>query len=363
MKVIFVTREGYNLPGARIRGYGFARELAKKGLETEVLSYADTLGAKDGVHEGSMGLAEKIRHNIAAYKRLAGEKDAVIILQRVNYHSFGPLLNRIIKKNRLVLDMDDWEIREDPKYLFGFYPTSKAEYLTRRIAGMAEFCIAGSRYLTDYLRRFNKKTYYIPSCVDTEKFCPNGVEKDKESIKFCWIGTLHRRDDVENVKFAIDCFRELKLDSPDLSLDIIGDGIYRVEIEQYILNNNPSRKVNFIGWIHPDRVPEYLDRIDVGLFPLIQDTKFNLSKSPTKLFEYMAMGKPTVSCRRGEAVYVIEDGKEGFLAENRDIFIDKMKALAEDKGLRKEIGEKAREKIIRDYSLKIAADNLFNAIK
>lgn len=358
MKVIFVTREGYNLAGGRIRAYGFAGEMSKRGIETEVLSYADTLGAGDGVYESSMTLSEKARYNIAAYKKLSREKNAIIILQRVNYHSFGPLLSRIIKKNRLVLDIDDWEIREDPKYLFGFYPASKAEYLTGKIAGLAEFCIAGSRYLKDYISKFNKRVYYIPSCVDTDKFCPDGTDRAEESVKFCWTGTLHRRDDVENVKFIIDCFGEINPGSADISLDIVGDGIYREEVARYVSSRNPGSRINFIGWIHPDRMPEYLNRIDIGLFPLIQDTRFNLAKSPTKLFEYMAMQKATVSSSIGEAAGVIEDGKDGFLAGNRQIFIDRMQTLARDGALREGVGLNAKRKIIDFYSMRIAGDNL-----
>jgi len=363
MKIIFVTREGYNLAGGRIRGYNFAKELASRGIETKVLSYADNLGAKDGIHEKSMSLLEKIKYNIAAYRRLSCEENAIIVLQRVNYHSFAPLLSHIKKRNHLVLDIDDWEIRENPRYLFGFYPTSKAEYLTRKIATLSDFCIAGSLYLKDYILQFNKKVYYIPSCVDTDRFCPNGELKEKTVVKFAWIGTLYRKDDVENVKFIIDCFKELKVDSVDISLDIVGDGIYSHEIKQYITNHNPKHKIYYLGWIHPDKMPEYLEKVDVGLFPLIQHTRFNKSKSPTKLFEYMAMGKATVSSHIGELIDVIDDGKDGFLAKDRGIFINRMNNLVMDHKLRKEMGMNAREKVIKNYSIRIAADRLFNIFK
>jgi len=56
MRIIFITREGYNLPGARIRCYNFTKELAKYGINTEVLSFSDTLWAKDGERESRMGL-------------------------------------------------------------------------------------------------------------------------------------------------------------------------------------------------------------------------------------------------------------------------------------------------------------------
>ena len=62
MRVVFITREGYNLSGARARCYNFAKELRKVGIDTEVLSFADNLGAKYGEKEFEMGAIEKIRY-------------------------------------------------------------------------------------------------------------------------------------------------------------------------------------------------------------------------------------------------------------------------------------------------------------
>ena len=135
MKIIFVTREGYNLAGARVRAYNFSKALEERGLDTEVLSYAECLGAGDGINERKMGFFEKLRYNVRAYKKLEKEKDAIIVLQRVNYHTLSVLAARVIRKNRIILDMDDWEIREDPRYILGFYPTSKAEYLPEKLPG------------------------------------------------------------------------------------------------------------------------------------------------------------------------------------------------------------------------------------
>lgn len=359
MKVIFVTREGYNLAGARIRAYNFSKALEKRGMDTEVLSYAESLGAGDGIDEGKMGFFEKFRYNVRAYRQLEKEKDAVIVLQRVNYHAFSVLAARIIKKNRIILDMDDWEIREDPRYILGFYPTSKAEYLTRKIAALSEFCTAGSLYLKDYISQFNKRVYYIPSCVDTDRFCPNGRSNAKDGIKLAWTGTLHRRDDVENVIFIIDCFLSLKNDKKDLSLDIVGDGIYSQDIIRYISGLKSENRINLIGWIDPDRIPEYLENIDIGLFSVTQDTRFNKAKSPTKLFEYMAMEKATVSSYTEETASVVEDKKDGFLAKDREDFIDRMTVLIDNPDIRAEMGKYARIKVLGKYSIDSAGDRLF----
>ncbi len=172
MKVIFITREGYDLPGARIRCYNFAKELVRRGIDAEVLSFSDTLGAKDGMNESKMGVSDKIKYNYLAFRKLIGNKEVIFFLQRFNYHSFAPYLASFFNKNKIVLDLDDWEMRENPEYYLGFYPSSKAHYLTRIIARRSLFCVSASRFLQEFLRQFNKNIYYIPSGVDTEIFKP-----------------------------------------------------------------------------------------------------------------------------------------------------------------------------------------------
>ena len=364
MKVIFITREGYNLAGGRVRSYNFAKELAKYGIDTRVLSYSDNLGAKDGIDEGTMGFVEKLRYNLSAYEEIKRERDAILIVQRVNYHIFAPLLSRILRGNRIVLDMDDWEMKEDPRYIWGFYPTSKAEWLTRRMAALSCFCITGSLYLKGYLGEFNKKTHYIPSCVDIELFRPRGSgRKDHDIVKFAWIGTMHRLHDAENIRFMIDAFEVLREKIKDVSLDIVGDGIYRDTVISSVVNSRYRDNIKFIGWIAPEKMPGYLESIDVGLLPLIQNTRFNLSKSPVKLFEYMAMEKPSIASLTGEAGEIIEEGKTGFLADSKAGFVKKMEILTRDIDLRINMGKNARKTIENNYSLKIAGKRLSDAFK
>ncbi|MGE4357981.1 MAG: hypothetical protein AB7E08_05470, partial [Candidatus Omnitrophota bacterium] len=157
-KIIFITREDYNLAGARIRCYNFSKELRKYGLETEVLSFADNLGAKSGKEEFKLRIRDKLKYNFEAFKRLKREKDAIFFLNRFHYHSFAPWVLHLLNGNKLIFDLDDWEIREDPRYYFGFFPSSKAEFLTRKLTKSASLCIGASRFLVGYLSQFNKKT-------------------------------------------------------------------------------------------------------------------------------------------------------------------------------------------------------------
>lgn len=361
MKIIFITREGYDLAGARIRCYNFAKELRNYGINTEVLSFADHLGAKSGKEEYKLRLRDKVKYNLKAIEKLKKEKEAIFFLNRFHYHSFAPWILSILNGNKLILDLDDWEIRENPEYYFGFWPSSKAEFLTRRLAKQAVCCLGASRFLVEYLSQFNKKTYYIPSGVDTEKFKPKEINKDNSKIIFSWIGTIHRKDDVENIRFAIECFLELRKKYRNIFLEIAGKGIYFEELEK-TLNGVEDNNISLKGWINPDEMPNYLSHIDIGLLPLIQKTKFNLAKSPVKLFEYMAVGKPVVCSNMGECSNIVKEGENGFLGENREEFIKKMEILIKDKKSRENLGKKAVIKIREKFSLEKIGKDLFNIL-
>jgi glycosyltransferase involved in cell wall biosynthesis len=266
-----------------------------------------------------------------------------------------------MRGNKVIFDCDDWNIREDPRYYWVF-PSSKMEYFTRRLAGYADACIAASLYLEGYLSPFSRRIYYLPTGVDTDLFTPAGRDADGR-IVFFWAGTIFHKEMFENVRFILSCFSELAKQRADIYLKIAGYGSYYELIKKDASGAGirPGR-IEFCGWVHPDDMPARLSGADIGLLPLIQDNRFNRAKSPTKLFEYMAMGKPVIASAAGEARHILAHGKTGFLASGREEFIYYMRLLCCDEGLRQALGRQARESVILDYSLKAMGDRLVNII-
>ena len=167
----------------------------------------------------------------------------------------------------------------------------------------------------------------------------------------------------ENIKFILDCFSVLTDKYDNIFMSIAGEGKYFREINAYINGFKYKDRIKIDNWIPPDEIPRYLSNIDIGLLPLIQDIKFNKSKSPTKLFEYMAMAKPIVSSNLGEASHIICDGVNGFLASSKEEFIEKMEILINSVVLRKNMGGSARRHIETSYSLKVLGKELCDILK
>jgi len=82
--------------------------------------------------------------------------------------------------------------------------------------------------------------------------------------------------------------------------------------------------------------------------------------------EAMWKGSAVVGSKVGGIKYQIDDGKNGFLVSSIDETAEKVVELLEDKGLRKKMGEKAREKVKRNYLLSNCLENyldLFNSFE
>ena len=111
---------------------------------------------------------------------------------------------------------------------------------------------------------------------------------------------------------------------------------------------------------------DFLSRAHIGLLPLVPDAEnsdWMRCKSPTKLFEYMAMEIPTVASRYGEAVSIVADGQEAFLASERGEFAAKLAALAGDAGLRRAMGSRARRRVEERYCHRVMGDALLEAVE
>jgi glycosyltransferase involved in cell wall biosynthesis len=365
MKVLFFTREDRNLSGARVRCYGLAAELKKYGVETRVFSFARQLGAKCAERESEMGLAEKLKYNFQALRYLRKEagRGTIIFTQRLNYHTLAPFLASRTGKRKFIFDCDDWNIRENPVYYLGFYPSSKMEYLTRKLACYSDLCVASSGFLKDYLLKFNPKVCYLPTGVDLTAFSPDPEKKPGPKVVFSWIGTAYHREMGDNLRFILDIFSELAEKHGNIFLSLAGEGRYFNETMLRVGACKHKERIFNRGWIPFERIPSYLSGIDIGLLPLIQNTRFNLAKSPTKLFEYMAMAKPAVSSGIGEAAGIIRDGIDGFLARGREEFTEKMDKLIRDPSLRLQMGAEARRTVEEKYSLDVLGRKLFEEIR
>ena len=362
MKFIFISREGKENAGARLRAYGWAKVLRDRyNLDTEVFSFADNLGGAAGVNEGNFGAYDKLIIAARSITTLIKYKNpCCFIINRINYHSFPVSMICKLKRINLILDVDDWEAKDlSRNRSFSF-----SEYFMKWLAKKSIFCIGASKFMVDYLKKYNNKTYYLPTGADLTCFRDFPYsDNENNKIVLSWHGTINREENIAEIKLLADVFSLLMKRGLGslVELRIKGGGFFYKDVVS-ILKNMKVEYITIFPWSKWQDIPLYIKNIDIGVVPL-KDSIYNMAKSPTKIFEYMAMGKPVVSSCVGEAENIIKDGVNGMLCRNKEEFVDKLEELIENKQKREKIGENAYLSIERNYSIEVVVDKLYSILR
>jgi glycosyltransferase involved in cell wall biosynthesis len=202
-----------------------------------------------------------------------------------------------------------------------------------------------------------EKIVVNPNGVDVEMFRPGiggdevrrelGIEGDEIVAGF--VGTFGPWHGVEKLAAAI------KLMPPDLPVRflLVGSGSLREEVEKQLESEVNERRVIFTGAVGHDRVPKLLDACDILVaphVPLADGSEF--FGSPTKVFEYMAMGKGIVASRLGQIGEVLVDRETALLVEpaNVEELTAAIVRMVESEALRTNLGAKAREVAEREHT-------------
>lgn len=371
--ILFIGLSGYAYPHTRVRCYHFAEGLSKLGMSTSVLSYKDDLGkqfSEADMYE--LRDRKKLWLNIKALPKLFFNRKTLFYLQKIHYHSAMPYLCYRLKNQPYIFDYDDYDIPlpcifNRPSLNQFFFKTSNYETMTEMVAKNAVACVASSHFLVEYLSKFNNRVVYIPTGVDTHQFTlpPLAPSLIKEGAKggglvFIWTGVVWGEPILENIKFMLECFSELTKKYSNIELRIVAGGRWLPQVEELLKTQYAGQPIQICPWVEHQKMPEFLQNADIGLLPLIQDTLWTKSKSPTKLFEYLSTGLPVVASPTGEINYVLKDGETGLLAKDKKEFIQKMELLIQNPQLQKTLGENARRKVEEEYSLDILSKKLYD---
>ena len=193
----------------------------------------------------------------------------------------------------------------------------------------------------------------FPTGVDTSIFTASSLETrcERKPFTFLWTGLIWGRAIAENLYFVIDAMRQVAKRHKDIRLLLVGGGDYADRVRDYARTRLPPSAFEFMHWLSPDKMPEILRTVHAGLLPFSSDTLWTRSKSPTKLFEYLAAGLPVISSPVGEAKYVIQSYENGILAPDVKTFAAAMNRLITDESLYLTISRNARESAVSDYSM------------
>ena len=210
----------------------------------------------------------------------------------------------------------------------------------------------------------SEKIVVNPNGVDVERFRPGvggaetrrelGIEEDEVVAGF--VGTFGPWHGVEKLAEAIKSITTGGHGVPPLQRPkflLVGSGSLHAEVEKQLENEVKEGRVIFTGAVAHDRVPKLLDACDILVAPhvrLADGSEF--FGSPTKIFEYMAMGKGIVASRLGQIGEVLVDEETALLVEPGNVgeLGNAIVRLIESETLRKRLGARAREVAAREHT-------------
>lgn len=207
--------------------------------------------------------------------------------------------------------------------------------------------------------------FYAKELVNTNCMCiyiPNSIESlpskkaALENTKLISVGRLSKEKGYIDL---LKVFKRLNKDYPKWTLDIVGDGVERENIENYIEKNNLKDKVTLHGF----QGKEYIDK-------LLNQSSIYLMTSYTESFgivliEAMSHGVPCIAYDSAEgAREIISSGENGYLIKNRNLeaMVKKIEDLIQDEKERIKIGSQARDSV-KKFTSDVVKEEWFTLIE
>lgn len=101
---------------------------------------------------------------------------------------------------------------------------------------------------------------------------------------------------------------------PDVVLVYVGEGSGRSTLEKTAKSMGLQDKVIFTGFIPQKQVFEWINAASITLIPYADNPNCRTTV-PSKLYEYMAVGKPIIATKFPGITEVLDDGRNGLLYE------------------------------------------------
>jgi glycosyltransferase involved in cell wall biosynthesis len=175
---------------------------------------------------------------------------------------------------------------------------------------------------------------------------------------FLYLGTMAQ---VRRIDFLIRVLAIVLKTAPDVKLYLVGSG--NGPEDERILRDEAARlgvqdSVMFVGQLPQQEALQYVRDADVCVSPFYPTPILN-STSPTKLVEYMVMGKAVVANDHPEQRLMVDESGAGYCVQYREEpFAEAILRLLNDPAGARSMGEKGRPYIVQHRSYQIIANSV-----
>ncbi len=187
------------------------------------------------------------------------------------------------------------------------------------------------------------------------------VAQDRYSPLLAYVGSFKKWHGLDLLLQA--------LQQPSLSNTcavLIGDGPLREEMQAQADQLGITSRIHFTGAVPYCSVPGFIAAADVCIAPfnpnLHRPSGEGFVLDPLKVFEYLAMGKPTVTIRSDNIEALFEDHKHLRLYHPGHLFglVEAISSLLNDPDKARKMAETGRQKVLNSHTWQVHADHLYH---
>lgn len=199
------------------------------------------------------------------------------------------------------------------KVIVTYHGGEAAEYFAQHGAFARQWLCRADNIIV--LSGFLKKVfdeYQIP-CVVIPNIVTlrDDIYQPKKAIAPKMISIRHLTS-LYRIDLIIRAFEQVQKHYPEATLDILGQGDKREELEQYVLEHQ-LKGVRFLGQVPNEKIYDYLQENDIML------SAPSIDNMPVSVLEAMNAGLLVISSRVGGVPYIIDEGRTGLLFESGNV--------------------------------------------
>lgn len=321
---------------------------------------------------------QEVLYNLKLLFCVPGVKGCRFLYQRYSGYSFAGALLARRHKVPLVLEFnssDLWKeihwpieyagLKKVLNFVYKYVVKLPLLYLLESFnLRCADLVVVVSKTLEESLLRRGvppEKILVNPNGIDPQIYSP---AVDGTAVKRCYdlegkvvvgfIGTFGQWHGALEMVRAIGRFFEKHPEKVEtVRFLLIGEGLLFDQCREIIAAGPFARCVIFTGGISQGEGPRHLAACDLFLSPHIPNPDGSpFFGSPTKLFEYMGMGRGIIASELGQIGELIVDGHSGLLVPPGDVekLAGAIFRLVEDERLRRSLGEHARDRVLEAHT-------------
>jgi glycosyltransferase involved in cell wall biosynthesis len=275
--------------------------------------------------------------------RSVEDADAVILQRKLLSRTELTLLRRRVR--RLWFDFDDAVWMRD-SYADKGFTSGKRESRFGSTVRAVDVVVAGNAFLAETARAAGAhNSWIIPTCVNVSRYPL--ARHDRLTVDMVWVGSSSTIRGLESVT---ELLGKLGKEVPGIRLKLVCDHFI----------HPPGLEIVETPWDEATEAAEIADA-DIGI-SWIPDDPWSRGKCGLKILQYMAAGLPVVTNPVGVHPEIVRHGETGYLASSQSEWVDAIRTLANDPGLRQQMGAAGRKMVEDRYSVEAGAKLWLNLI-